>query len=230
MDFRPHPIGEKRNDMGILIVIDGLDGSGKNTQSHLLAQRLEKEGKRVKLVSFPDYASPACGPVKLYLGGAFGTDPESVNCYAASSFYAVDRFASYRLDWKKDLDEGAVVIANRYTTANAIHQLAKLPPERHDEFLAWLWDFEFVKLGLPAPDRTVLLEVPVEVSLKLIEERGEQKDIHENREHLRKAYGAALEAAEKWHWSRVLCTSPDGELQSIPEIGEKLYEAVSDLL
>ncbi len=216
--------------MGILIVIDGLDGSGKNTQSRLLAQRLQSEGKKVRLVSFPNYESPACEPVKLYLGGAFGTDPESVNCYAASAFYAVDRFASYRLDWKKDLDEGAVVIANRYTTANAIHQLAKLPPERHDEFLAWLWDFEFVRLGLPAPDRTVLLEVPVDVSLRLIDERGEKKDIHENRAHLEKAYRAAVETAEKWRWKRILCTTPEGDLLSIPQIGEKLYQCVSDLV
>ena len=212
--------------MGKLIVIDGLDGSGKNTQSRILAERLENEGEKVKLVSFPDYDSPACEPVKLYLSGAFGSDPESVNCYAASAFYAVDRFASYRLHWKKHLDEGGVVIANRYTTANAIHQLAKLPEDQHDAFRAWLWDFEFEKLGLPVPDLTVFLEVPVEESLRLIEVRGEKKDIHENRAHLEKAYRAAVETAEKWNWKTIHCARPEGGLYPVETIAEKLYREV----
>ncbi len=216
--------------MGTLIVIDGLDGSGKNTQTKLLYETLLSAGKKVKLVSFPDYESPACEPVKLYLNGAFGTDPESVNCYAASTFYAVDRFASFRLHWQKEYEEGAIIIANRYTTANAIHQLAKLPEKEHDAFLAWLYDFEFQKLGLPAPDRTIFLEVPVEESLRLIDVRGEQKDIHENRAHLQKAYAAAMETAEKWHWQKILCTGEDGALLPIEAIRTLVFRAVQDLI
>ena len=216
--------------MGKLIVIDGLDGSGKNTQSKLLLERLKAEGKRVRMVSFPDYESPACAPVKMYLGGEFGKNPDSVNSYAASAFFAVDRFASYRLHWEKDYQDGCIIIANRYTTANAIHQLTKLPEKEHGPFLDWLFDFEFEKLGLPRPDLTVLLSVPVEKSLELIDHRGEVKDIHENREHLLKAYRAASTCAEKWGWTKIPCVNEGGALQSIEEIGEKLYQTVKEKL
>ncbi len=212
--------------MGTLIVIDGLDGSGKNTQSKLLYERLLKEGKKVRLVSFPDYDSPACTPVKMYLGGEFGSDPESVGSYAASTFFAVDRFASFRLHWKKDYDEGAIIIANRYTSANAIHQLTKLPEEEHQAFLSWLYDFEFKKLGLPVPDVTLLLQIPVEKSLQLIEYRGEKKDIHENREHLIKAASAARTCAESWGFLPMSCVDEKGELLSIEAIGEMVYDRV----
>lgn len=215
--------------MGKLIVIDGLDGSGKNTQTKALLKRLEGQGIPAKMVSFPDYDSSSSALVKLYLNGDFGTDPESVNCYAASSFYAVDRFASFRLNWQKDYEEGTVILANRYTTANAIHQLAKLPEGEHRAFLNWLWDFEFVKLGLPAPTRTILLELPVEKSLELIEVRGEKKDIHENRAHLEKARTAALAAAEAWGWKRISCLGEAGELLPIETVSDLVWNAVSDL-
>lgn len=216
--------------MGTLIVIDGLDGSGKNTQSKLLFQKLQSEGKKVRLVSFPDYESPACSPVKMYLGGEFGTDPDAVNSYAASTFFAVDRFASFRLDWKKDYDEGAIIIANRYTTANAIHQLTKLPPEEHQAFLNWLYDFEFVKLGLPVPDLTLILSIPVEKSLELIDKRGETKDIHENRDHLKKAALAAETCARAWNWKRLSCLDEKGQMLSVEEIGEMVRTIVESVL
>jgi len=216
--------------MGTLIVIDGLDGSGKNTQSKLLYQTLLEEGRRVRLVSFPDYESPACSPVKMYLGGSFGSDPEAVNSYAASTFFAVDRFASFSLNWKKDYDEGAIIIANRYTTANAIHQLTKLPEEEHEAFLSWLYDFEFEKLGLPVPDLTLLLRVPVEKSLELIDHRGEQKDIHENREHLKKASIAAATCAEKWGWKTLSCVAENGEMLSVEEIGKAVRDIAASVI
>jgi dTMP kinase len=163
----------------------------------------------------------------MYLGGSFGNDPDAVNSFAASTFFAVDRFASFCLDWKKDYEEGAIIIANRYTTANAIHQLTKLPEQEHDAFLEWLYDFEFQKLGLPAPDVTLLLSVPVEKSLELIDVRGETKDIHENREHLKKAAVSAKKCAEKWGWETLLCVNEKGNLFSVEEIGEMVYRAVS---
>ena len=216
--------------MGRLIVIDGLDGSGKNTQSKLLAKALEEEGKKVRLVSFPDYESPACSPVKMYLSGEFGSDPDAVNSFAASTFFAVDRFASFRLDWKKDYDDGAIVIANRYTTANAIHQLTKLPPEEHTVFLKWLYDFEFVKLGLPVPDLTLLLKLPVEKSLELIDHRGETKDIHENSDHLKKAALAAETCAKEWGWKTLCCTDEKGEILSIEKISKMILDVVKEEL
>ena len=215
--------------MGKLIVIDGLDGSGKNTQTRQLLSRLEAEGVPARMVSFPDYESDSSALVKMYLSGAFGTDPEAVNCYAASSFYAVDRYASFRLDWKRDYDAGKIILANRYTTANAIHQLAKLPQSEREAFLAWLWDYEFVKLGLPVPDRSIFLELPVEKSLALIEHRGEKKDIHENRAHLEKAREAAFQAAKAWGWTRISCLGEDGELLSVEAVSDLVWNAVSDL-
>ncbi len=216
--------------MGTLIVIDGLDGSGKNTQSKRLYQALSEMGKPVRLVSFPDYESPACHPVKMYLSGKFGTDPEDVNSYAASTFFAVDRFASFRLDWKEDYDNGAIIIANRYTTANAIHQLTKLPVDEHKAFLDWLYDFEFQKLGLPAPDLTLMLKVPVEKSLELIDHRGEEKDIHENREHLKKAALAAKTCADLWGWETLSCVDEKGEMLTVEAIGEKILSLVKEKL
>ena len=215
--------------MGKLIVIDGLDGSGKNTQTKQLFARLTDRGIPAKMISFPDYDSDSSALVKMYLSGAFGSDPEAVNCYAASSFYAVDRFASFRLNWKRDYDGGKIILANRYTTANAIHQLAKLPQKERAAFLDWLWDYEFNKLGLPVPDRSILLELPVEKSLELIDHRGETKDIHENRTHLEKAREAALTAAEAWGWTRISCLDNNGELMPVEAISDLIWNAVSDL-
>ena len=216
--------------MGKLIVIDGLDGSGKNTQTKKMYERLTKAGVPARMVSFPDYESDSSALVKMYLGGVFGADPEAVNCYAASSFYAVDRYASFRLNWKEDYDGGKIILANRYTTANAIPQLAKLPESERGAFLDWLRDYEFGKLGLPVPDRSILLELPVEKSLALIDHRGEKKDIHENRAHLEKARQAALEAARAWGWTRISCLDEKGELLPVEAISDLIWNAVSDLI
>ncbi len=219
--------------MGILITIDGLDGSGKQTQSEKLFARLQSEGVNVRLVSFPDYDSPSSALVKMYLGGEFSRDPDFVNAYAASSFFAVDRYASFAKDWKEDYDNGAVIIANRYTTANAIHQLTKLPDEKREEFLDWLCDFEFVKLGIPAPDMALFLEVPVETTLALIKKRhddtGRDIDIHENAEHLTRAYSAAVFSAEKLGWTTVHCTE-NGEMRTREDIADEIYSSVKKFL
>ena len=144
--------------MGKLIVIEGLDGSGKGTQAALLADYLRNKGCRVREISFPDYDSEGSVLVRMYLDGKLGSDPDATNAYAASMFYAADRYVTYRTDWEKDYaDPDTIVIANRYTTANAYHQLSKLPEEQWDGFLTWLWDFEFVRLGLPKPDAVVAL-------------------------------------------------------------------------
>ena len=165
-----------------LIVIEGLDGSGKATQAKLLAENLAQQNLRVREVSFPDYASESSALVKMYLAGAFGTHPDDVNAYAASSFYAVDRYASFKHDWQGDYEAG-LVIADRYTTSNAIHQCSKLPMEQWDAYLDWLFDFEYEKLGIPSPDLVVYLKVDPDVSQKLLSKRYdghmEKEDIHE---------------------------------------------------
>jgi dTMP kinase len=218
--------------MGILITIDGLDGSGKQTQSELLEKRLSQMGVKTRVVSFPDYESNSSALVKMYLGGEFSHDPEAVNAYAASSFFAVDRFASFVKDWKEDYDNGTVIIANRYTTANAIHQLSKIKDEgEREDFLKWLWDFEFKKLAIPEPDITFFLEVPVDISLDLIkkrsEETGREIDIHENESHLTASYSAAIFSAKKLGWNTVHC-SRNGKMRTREDISNEILEIVKE--
>ena len=192
--------------MGKLIAIDGLDGSGKGTMSERLYQYLSKKGIKVRKISFPMYENKSSLGVKMYLAGELGESPDDTNGYAASTLFAVDRYLSYRTDWGAFVqEEGTVTIADRYTSANAVHQLSKLPREEWDSFLPWLFDFEHGKLGLPLPDLTVYLEMPPRISQKLIQKRAEQTgrtiDIHEkDTEYLDRCYKAALYAADKLGW------------------------------
>ena len=157
---------------GKLIIIDGSDGSGKATQSLKLFQRLQEEGYKVKKVEFPDYNSDSSALIKMYLNGSFGSDPNDVNPYVASSFYAVDRYASYVTKWKQFYEEGGIILSDRYTTSNMVHQAAKIEDQvEKDKYLNWLWDYEFNLFGLPIPDAVVFLDVPAEYSRKLMEER-----------------------------------------------------------
>ncbi|MBQ9510952.1 MAG: thymidylate kinase [Clostridia bacterium] len=221
--------------MGKIITIDGLDGSGKTTQSERLYEELLAQGKNVKLISFPDYKSPSSALVRMYLGGEFGKDPEVVNAYAASTFYAVDRYASFMRDWKEFYEQpDAVVIATRYTTSNAVHQLAKIDREKWDEFLSWLSDFEYCKLGIPKPDLVLYLEMKPEITEELtrkrLEETGQKLDIHEiNTDYITKSYKAALYASDKLGWKRICCY--DGKEPLSPaEIEALIAEQVVMLL
>lgn len=212
--------------MGKLFVTEGLDGSGKATQTALLAQELGRRGVRLKQVSFPDYAEPSSGAVKMYLGGEFGSRPGDVNAYAASSFYAVDRCASYLKHWRADYADGALILADRYTTSNMIYQLPKLPRGEWAGFLRWLEDFEYGRLGLPRPDLTVFLDMPPEVSQKLLDGRyrqnGGSKDLHErNVAFLLQCREAALFAADALGWRVISCAS-GGNPRPVEEISAKL--------
>lgn len=215
---------------GKLIVIEGLDGSGKATQSNLLYEKLLAEGKPVRKVSFPAYDSESSALVKMYLAGDFGKDPGDVNAYAASSFFAVDRFASYKSDWGNFYREGGIVIADRYTTSNAIHQCSKLPREEWDGYIDWLFDFEFRLLGIPAPDKVIYLKVDPAVSQKLMTKRYQgdesKKDIHEsNLEYLEKSRQAARYCAEKLGWKTIQCD--DGEnMRTIEQIHADVMDFV----
>ncbi len=195
---------------GRLVVLDGLDGSGKSTQFERLGEYMQERGIHYKSISFPDYDQPSSALVKMYLGGEFGSSPDDVNAYAASSFYAVDRYASYKKFWQADYEGGALVLAARYTTSNAIHQMSKLPRERWDEYLAWLETYEYGLLGLPRPDRVIFLDMPLTVAQSLLAGRyggdGSRKDIHErDLRYLEKCRESALYAAEKRGWSVVDC-------------------------
>lgn len=204
--------------MSTFIAIDGLDGSGKNTQADMLVSRLKIEGYAVRSLSFPMYESESSTLVKMYLDGKLGSRPSDTNAYAASTFFACDRYASFKSDWKKDYDTmDKIIVANRYTSANAVHQLSKMPREDWDSFLDWLWDFEFIKLGLPSPDAVIYLELLPEHSMELVGRRstetGQKLDIHEkDADFMRKSYEAAQFACEKLSWSKIKCYNDEGIL------------------
>ena len=213
-----------------LLVVEGLDGSGKSTQVSLLKAKLESDGTPVRQIKLPDYDDPSSTLVKMYLGGEFGKNPEDVNVYAASSFYAVDRYASFRRHWQKDYENGTLILADRYTTSNAVHQAMKLPESAWENYLSWLADYEYNKLGIPEPDAVIFLDMPVAVSQKLMTARynGEEakKDVHEaNISYLNACRKAALFAASKLGWYVVPCADGDEPLP-IAQIHARIYEIV----
>lgn len=220
--------------MGKFIAIDGLDGSGKGTQSEKLVNQLIKDGKKVKILSFPMYESDSSTFVKMYLDGQLGDKPSDTNAYTASMFFACDRYISYVKDWKKDIeDPETYVVANRYTTANAVHQLSKLPREEWEGFLKWLWDFEFTKLGLPEPDLVLYLELPPSISLGLVKNRsdstGQKMDIHEkDTEYMAKCYDAALYSCKKLGWCQIKCYEND-QIRTREDIFDEIYTRVKEL-
>lgn len=214
--------------MSRLVVIDGLDGSGKTTQFELLCEYLSSRGTSYKQICFPDYKEPSSALVKMYLAGEFGSSPDSVNPYAASTFYAVDRFASYKRFWEFDYKAGVLILAARYTTSNVIHQMSKLPREKWDEYLSWLEDFEYGLLELPRPDVVVFLDMPLEVSQRLLINRykgdGARRDIHErDMEYLQRCRESALYAAEKLGWQVIPCAE-NGEPLPEKEISQILIQ------
>lgn len=219
---------------GRLITVEGLDGSGKATQTQLLCDELSRRGIRLCRVSFPNYAEESSAPVKMYLGGRFGKKPEDVNAYAASSFYAVDRFASFAMHWKREYQGGALVVADRYTTSNIVYQLPKLPREEWEEFLAWIQDYEYGKLGLPRPDLTIYLDLPPELSQKLLDKRyhgdSGKKDIHEiNIAYLASCRESAAYAARRLAWRTVSCSDAGG-LRKMESIHREILQIVLEEL
>lgn len=220
--------------MGKLIVFEGTDGSGKSTQFELLAKRLEAEQIGFQRLRFPQYEEPSSVLIRMYLGGAFGDDPEAVNAYAASTFYAVDRYASYQCVWKDYYQGGGLVVSDRYTTSNAVHQGSKVPEGERAEFFRWLYDLEYDRMGLPRPDLVVLLDMPVELSEQLMRKReqstGTHADIHERDEdYLKKCRDVALHAAKYYGWRTVSCAK-DGAIRGVEDIHEEVYAIVKSCL
>lgn len=219
---------------GKLIVLEGLDGSGKTTQFERLDKILEDRGIPHRSISFPDYDQPSSTLVKMYLGGEISDNAQDINAFAASSFYAVDRYVSYRKFWQQDHDSGKLILAARYVTSNCIYQMVKLPEDKWNEYIEWLTDYEYTKMGLPKPDSVIFLDMPVEVSQRLMTERyhgdEKKKDIHEaNVSFLHSCRKAALFAAEKLGWKVVKCSS-EGEPLSRDEITEQLVNLIDDCI
>jgi len=215
---------------GNLIVIEGIDGSGKSTQYKKLVERLENEGLEFRKIVFPRYDKDSSALVREYLSGEFGTRPEDVNAYAASSFYAVDRFASFKTDWGEYYNNGGLVLSDRYTTSNACHQGSKLPEGEREKYLNWLYDFEFNLLGLPAPSLVIYLNIDIDVSRRQMENRqnttNTQADIHEKDfSYLESCLEAGRFAAKVYGWKIIDCVV-DGDMRSIDDIHEEIYAAV----
>jgi len=219
---------------GKLIVFEGTDGSGKATQSRMMAERLRREGISYRVIDFPRYGNPFAEPARLYLQGVLGDKPGDVSAYAASVLYAVDRYASYKEDWGNAYESGELILANRYTTSNAVHQASKLDGKERMEFLRWLSDLEYGKLELPEPDLVIYLDLPTEISERMMRQReaatGTSADIHEkDAAYLRRCRESAREVAEVCRWRRIDCSS-NGEIRSIEDIHDEAWELVRQLL
>ena len=221
--------------MGKLIIVEGTDGSGKQTQTELLYKKLKEikgEGK-VKKISFPNYESRASEPVKMYLAGEFGETAESVNAYAASVLYSVDRFASYKSEWEKFYEDGGIVISDRYTISNMIHQVPKIYDKiEKEKYLDWLTDLEWVKIGIPKPDVVFFLDIPFEISQKLMKDREnkitgkKEKDIHEkDKNYLKNAYEVAKDLSVKYGWNVISCIN-ENKLREIEDINNEMLRII----
>ena len=223
--------------MGKLIVIEGTDSSGKETQTKRLFEKLEEKGLKVKKISFPNYDSPACEPVKMYLAGAFGEDAMKVNPYPVSTMYAIDRYASFKTDWEKFYNEDGIIVTDRYVTSNMVHQASKIRDlDEKKKYLNWLEDLEYEKMGIPRPDLVIFLNMPTDMAIRLMTERKnkitgeEKKDIHErDKEYLKESHANACKIANIYNWKEIKCN--DGErIKTIEEIGEEVFSLVEEVV
>ncbi len=223
--------------MGKLIVIDGTDGCGKETQMNLLEQKLKERNINYKKVDFPNYDSPSSGLVKMYLNGEFGEDADEVSPYIASTFYAADRYATYKIELQKFYENGGLILADRYTTANMIHQAGKIKDKlERKKFLDWLCDLEFNIYKIPKPDKVFFLNMPIEYTEELMKNRKnkydgkEVKDIHErNEKHLQNSYEAACELAKEYNWNEISCIK-DKKIRTREEISEEIFNGLKEIL
>lgn len=219
---------------GKIIVLDGLDGSGKTTQAKLLYEYLKQKNEKVKLISFPDYSQSSSALVKMYLNGELSQNVEDINAYAASSFYAVDRYASFKKFWEKDYLDGYTIIATRYVTSNSIHQMSKLEQKQWDGYLNWLDDFEYEKLGLPRPDLVLFLNMSRKVADKLILDRyngdNSKKDLHEKDMcYLEKCQTSALYVSKKQNWEVINCCNGESPL-SVEDIRKNILKNIEKVI
>lgn len=212
-----------------LIVFEGTDGSGKSTQFKLLCDRLEAAGKPFQKLIFPQYNEPSSALLKMYLGGEFGTHPSDVNPYAASAFYAVDRYASWKKVWGTAFENGTLTLADRYITSNAVHQASKLPSAERPAFWDWLFDFECDKLGLPRPSNVVFLDMPTDKTVRNLRSRETathtHADIHEvDSAYLALCHETAVEAAAYYGWLRIDCTDINGTIRTVEDLHGEIWD------
>ncbi len=219
---------------GKLFVIEGLDGSGKQTQSDMLYKRLKDEHVNIRKVEFPNYKSESSSLVKMYLRGDFGTNPDQISPYISSTFFAADRYASYKTDFEDFYLNGGIILADRYTTSNMVHQASKIHDEtERNQFLDWLWAFEFQLYRIPIPDQVFFLDVAPSTAIRLMENREnkfshlKEKDIHEkSQSHLKESYENALWLVRKYQWESIDCNGSEGHIESIANINDMIYQRI----
>jgi len=217
--------------LGKLVVFEGIDGSGKSTQFDLMCKRLSDENRQFKRIVFPRYSEPSSALIKMYLAGDFGNDPDSVNAYAASSFYAVDRYASFSQDWRDYYESGGLILTDRYTTSNALHQGAKIDKKQREDFFKWLYDYEFNLIGLPVPDMVIFMDIDIDYAAKRLQQRqietGTNADIHENdMVYLRNSIESGKQAAAQFGWQKISCIINEIERDK-EELHEEIYKLIS---
>ena len=216
--------------MGKLVVFEGIDGSGKSTQFELICERFQREKRQFKRIVFPRYNEPSSALIKMYLNGDFGDSPDSVNAYAASSFYAVDRYASFVQDWRDYYEAGGLILTDRYTTSNALHQGAKLEAGKRESFFKWLYDYELGLIGLPAPDLVIYMDIDADFTAKRLKHRqtetGTEADIHENdMVYLKNCAESGKQAAAQFGWHKVSCVINGNERDK-----EDIHEEIADII
>lgn len=221
---------------GKIIVIEGTDGSGKNTQMKLLSKKFEEKNLKFKAISFPCYDKPSSNLIKMYLDGDFGTDAMDVSPYIASTFFAVDRYAAYKTDFGEFYNNGGIIISDRYVSSNMLHQSSKINDEKEKKrFLDWLFDLEYNIYKIPKPDKVIFLNMPIEYSSKLLKNRDnrfdyKKEDIHEkNSEYMRKSYETACELAQIYNWEEIKCIS-GGKIRDVNEISKEIEEKIKDII
>ena len=216
--------------MGKLIVFEGIDGSGKSTQFELMCERFLREKRQFKRLVFPRYNEPSSALIKMYLAGDFGDNPDAVNAYAASSFYAVDRYASFVCDWQDYYKAGGLILTDRYTTSNALHQGAKMSTVQREQFFKWLYEYELELIGLPAPDLVVFMDIEADFAAKRLLQRqtetGTEADIHENdMSYLQNCVESGKQAAAQFGWLKVNCVI-NGKNRDKHDIHEEIAKIV----
>lgn len=216
---------------GKLIVFEGTDGSGKSTQFQLCCQALKAAGREFRTTVYPRYREESSALVRMYLGGAFGSHPDDVNAYAASTFFAVDRYAGYKQEWGAYYEAGGLMVMDRYTTSNAVHQASKLPEGQREEFFHWLFDLEYQRMGLPRPDQVIWLDMPTHLAVANLRRREAvthtHADIHEeDNGYLTTCAQAAAQAAQLYGWQRIPCVNDQGQLKSVEDIHQEIMQLI----
>lgn len=220
---------------GKLIVLEGIDGSGKSSQYRRICEKLNRDHYDYYHIVFPRYEKESSALIRMYLNGEFGMHPEDVNAYTASTFYAVDRFASFRDDWGKKYNAGELIFSDRYTTSNAVHQGCKLHETELDAYFSWLKDLEYQKMQLPEPDLVLYLDVSLEIAAKRRSERelsgNSVADIHEkDQEYLAKCLNTASRACDFFHWIRIPYLDTMGRERELEDKNEEIYGIIKNFL